>query len=188
LTKLLPENWNFRNAATGALFRPVKEIIEVNGPMDNEPLGIELSSVPVPVPERGEALMLSLAKTNDDGECLELGVWRKPPPGKDGPELIAPKHPVLLALSELPNLQRLIERAVAAISTAVLDEEGVALLDRAGDLGASLVEHPSGARFVTIGWRDCTAAAFLPVTLAHRLPAMISEASEALAMRPAKLH
>lgn len=155
----------------------------------DKPLGIELASVPVPT--RQELLMLSLARTSDDGECLELGTWKVGPPGDDGePALIAPRLPVLLAVSDLPKLQRLVAEALAALHNAELDD-GWALLARSGDLCATLVAAMDRTLLFTFCWFDGQpdGAAYLPTTLAHMLPGMLAEGAEALAMRrSAKVH
>ena len=150
--------------------------------MDRDaPLGIELASVPLL--ERRELVMLSLARTADDGECLELANWSVAEPSDDGvPQMAGPKYPVLLSLGDLPALVRLVERALTALPGAVLDEEGWALLARDGELICTLVEAPTGERMV--GWHDGTGGtAFLPVELAGELPAMLAQATEALAAR-----
>ena len=148
--------------------------------MDRDaPLGIELASVPLL--ERRELVMLSLTRTADDGECLELANWSVAEPSDDGvPQMAKPKYPVLLSLGDLPALARLVELALPG---AVLDEEGWALLARGGELICTLVEAPTGERMVTVGWHDGETVAFLPVELAAKLPAMLAEAEEALAAR-----
>lgn len=170
--------------------------------------GEELAAMPIP--ERAELLMASIvAATLDGAEVLavELGVWRVPAddgdpdrapagviltaadgepdhlPGTSPPSLLRPRRPLLLTPGALPAVLALVERALAALPGAVLDDDGVALLAEAGELVATLATGPDGRPFVTIGWRDGSGVAFVPVERAEALATVIHAAEVELARR-----